>query len=120
MANWACPHTPASYLARAVLDGGPFHGEHAAFIPPDTSAPVQIVWSGWLPWGFDAYLDEWHGEVTWDRGRTDSLIFRCTGRHLTVAQIPPLLAEDAELWADGAVMLEEVYGVPRELLWPGL
>ncbi len=105
MANWAWPHTPASNLARMLLVGGPFDGEAAAFVPPDTAAPAQIVWSGWMPWGFDAWLYEWHGEKTMDRGRTDALVYRMTGRRLTADEIPPLMAEDAETWADGADLL---------------
>ena len=120
MGNWAWPHTPASYLAKAVLTGGPFDGTVTAFVLPDHSAPVQIVWSGWFPWGFDAWLYEWHGETFMDRGRTDALAYRLTGRHLTADEIPPLIAEDAEVWAVGAALIAEVHGVPPELIWPGV
>ena len=120
MANWAWPHTPASYCARIVLTGGPFDGEEVAFAPPDLAVPVQIVWSGWFPWGFDAWLYEWHGETTVDRGRTDALIFRPTGRRLDPDEIPPLIAEDVEVWADGAAMIASAFDVPAELIWPGL
>lgn len=95
MANWAWPHTPSSNLARMLLSGGPFDGEEAGFVPPDTGAPVQIVWSAWMPWGFTAYLYEWHGERTMDRGRTDALVFTCTGRRLAPDEIPPVVAEGA-------------------------
>lgn len=131
MANWAWPHTPASYLARAVLRGGPFDGEEAAFVPPDTGAPVQIVWSGWFPWGFSAYLYEWHGETTTDRGRTDALVYRppirqdeylrvFRGRRLSADEIPSVIGEDAELWASSAAMIVAGFDIPPELIWPGV
>jgi hypothetical protein len=120
MANWAWPRTPASYCARIVLAGGPFDGEEAAFLPPDLAAPAQIVWGGWFPWGFSAYLYEWHGEKTTDRGRTDALVYRPTGRRLAAAEIPPLIAEHAEVWATGAAMIASAFDVPAELLWPGV
>lgn len=120
MANWAWPHTPASYLARIILRGGPFDGEEAAFVPPDLGAPVQIVWSGWFLGGFDAWLYEWHGERTIDWGRTDALVFRATGRRLAAAEIPPQIAEDVEIWAGANAGLVEALDIPPELIWPGL
>lgn len=120
MANWAWPHTPASNCARLVLAGGPFDGEQVAFLPPDLAAPAQIVWSSWSPYGFTAWLYEWHGEKTMDRGRTDALIYRPTGRRLAAEEIPPLIAEDTEVWADTAAMIVEGFDVPAELMWPGL
>jgi hypothetical protein len=131
VANWAWPHTPASHYARIVLTGGPFDGQEVAFLPPDLAAPVQIVWSGWFPWGFSAYLYEWHGETSTDRGRTDALIYRPPlgqdehlrvhrGRRLGPEEIPSLIAEDAEVWADGAAMIVSAFDVPAELIWPGL
>lgn len=120
MANFAWPHTPASYCARLVLAGGPFDGEEAEFLPPNHHAPAQIVWSGWSAQGFTAWLYEWHGERTMDRGRTDALVYRPTGRRLAPDEIPPALAEDVEIWADNAARVPEVFEVPRELLWPGL
>lgn len=120
MANWAWPHTPSSNIARLTLAGGPFDGEEAAFVPPDTSPPVQIVWSGWSPQGFTAWLYEWHGETTTDRGRTAALVYRPTGRRLGPDEIPPLIAEDVEMWADSADLIARVFDVPPELLWPGL
>lgn len=131
MANWAWPHTPASYCARIMLMGGPFDGEEVAFLPPDLPAPAQIVWSGWFPWGPSAYLYEWHGETAMDRGRTDALIYRppigqaedlrvYRGRRLAVEEIPPLIAEDVELWADTSARIVEAFDVPAELIWPGL
>jgi hypothetical protein len=134
MANWAWPHTPASNCARLVLAGGPFDGEEVAFLPPDLAAPVQIVWSGWFPWGFSAYLYEWHGETTMDRGRTDALIYRPPitqaadlrvhrGRRVDPDEIPPQVAEDVEVWAGAPAVWAsamESLGVPKELLWPGL
>ena len=110
MANWAWPHTPASNLARIVLVGGPFDGEEAAFVPPDTAAPVQVVWSRWFPWGFSAYLYEWRGETVMDRGRTDALVFRSMGRQ--VVEVPPVIAQDADVWARGAALLVETLGFP--------
>lgn len=120
MANWAWPHTPSDRLARILLAGGPFDGEQPGFVPPDTPAPVQIVWSGWAPWGFDAWLYEWHGETTTDRGRTDALIFRPTGRRLGPDEIPTLMADMADLWAKGAQMIADAFDVPYEMVWPGL
>lgn len=120
MANWAWPHTPASDCARLVLAGGPFDGEEIAFLPPGLSAPAQIAWSGWLLGGFTSWLYEWHGERTMDRGRTDALVYRPTGRRLDADEIPPLIAEDADVWADSAAMIVNAFDVPPELLWPGL
>lgn len=118
--NWAWPHTPASYLARIVLADGPFAGEEAAFVPPDTASPVQVVWSGWIPaLGFAAYLYEWRGGTTTDRGRTDALLFRCI-RRVALAEIPPAVAESGELWAAAPAMIACAFGVPPELIWPGL
>jgi hypothetical protein len=120
VANWAWPHTPASNCARLVLTGGPFDGEQAAFLPPDLAAPAQIVWSGWFPWGFDAWLYEWHGERTMDRGRTDALLYRPTGRRLPADEVPYGISELAEVWADGAALIVAAFDVPPELIWPGL
>lgn len=121
MANWAWPHTPSSRLARLVLRGGPFDGEEAAFAPPDTAVPAQIVWGGWMPGvGFTAWLYEWHGETTTDLGRTDALVFRPTGRRLGPEEIPPAVGEDCELWARGAAQIVTAFDVPPELIWPGV
>ena len=120
MASWAWPHTPASNWARIRLHGGPFDGQEAGFVPPDSGAPVQVVWAGWAPWGLDAWLYEWHGEVTMDRGRADSLVYRATGRRVAADEIPPVIAESAEMWADGADLLQQVYDRPAEMIWPGL
>jgi len=110
MANWAWPHTPSSNLARLLLcDGEPADGGvEAGFVPPDTAAPLQIVWTFWRPWGFDARLYEWQGETTFERGRTDALIYRPTGRRLTADEIPPAVAEAADLWADGAELIQRL------------
>ncbi len=120
MANWAWPHTPASYCARLVLTGGPFDGEEVAFLPPDLAAPAQIVWGGWSPQGFTAWLYERTGETVMDRGRTDALVYRPTGRRLGPDKIPPLIADDTEVWADGAAMIVEAFDAPPEMLWPGV
>jgi hypothetical protein len=131
MANWAWPHTPSDNQARIVLRGGPFDGEAAAFVPPDTTAPVQIVWSGWFPWGFSAYLYEWRGETVTDRGRTDALVFRppifqdeylraIRGRRVPAEEIPPLMAEAADEWAEGADLLVLYSGFDPGDLFPGL
>ena len=105
MANWAWPHTPASNYARLRLVGGPFDGEEVAYLAPDMAAPAQVVWSGWSPQGFTAWLYEWHGETATDRGRTDTLVYRTKGRRLSPKEIPPLIADDAEVWADAADLL---------------
>lgn len=121
MANWAWPHTPNSRLARIVLADGPADGDEVGFLPADTAAPAQIVWSGWLTHvGFTAYVYEWHGERVMDRGRTDAVVYRCTGRRLPPDAIPPLIAETAEVWADGADMIRSAFDVPADLLWPGV
>lgn len=118
MANWAWPHTPASNFARLILVGGPFDGEEVAFLPPDLSAPSQIAWTGWFPWGFAAYVYEWKGEVTVDHGRTDALVYQFTERRL--ADMPPLIAEEADLWARTPALIAECFDVPAALLWPGV
>jgi len=121
VASWAWPHTPNSSFARIVLADGPFAGQEIGFVPPDTGSPAQVVWSAWLTGvGFTAYLYEWHGEVTTDRGRTDALLFRATGRRLAALEMPPLLGEDVEVWADGAALIVSATQVPAEMIWPGL
>lgn len=120
MASWTWPHTPGSSWACLRLLGGPFDGEEAGFVPPDAGAPVQVVWSGWAPWGFDAWLYEWHGETTTDRGRTEALIFRPTGRRIPADDIPPAVAETVELVADNVEAISRAYDVPMEALFPGL
>lgn len=130
MANWAWPHTPNSSHARLRLVGGPFDGEDAGFLPPDLTPPVQIVWGGWFPWGFAAYLYEWRGDTALESGRTGALLYRPTlwwrddqpgeGRMLGAAEIPPVMADSADLWADGADLLRNAFDVPAEMLWPGL
>lgn len=120
MASWAWPHTPADNLARVRLVGGPFDGEEVGFLPPDTTAPAQIAWGGWMPWGFDSWLYQWDGERIVDRGRTDALIYRPTGRRLGPEEIPPLIADDAEVWADGADLMMMYSGYAPEQLWPGV
>lgn len=104
-------------MARALLVGGPFDGDEAALVPPDTAAPAQIVWSGWSRHGFTAWLYEWHGER---RGDALDLVYRPTGRQLTADEIPPLVALDTETWAETAAMITEAFDVPPELLWPGV
>ena len=116
MANWAWPHTPSSRLARLLLVGGPFDGEEAAFAPADTQVPAQIVWSGWLPWGFDAWKYEWHGETRTDLGRTDALVYRFTGKRLPADLVPPVIAEAADLWADTCIRILDAYRLPPEVL----
>lgn len=102
---------------RAVLVGGPFDGHEAVLVPPDVAAPAQIVWSGWSPGGFTAWLYEWRGER---RGDFLDLVYRPTGRQLTPEEIPPLIADDVELWADAATTIAQAFDVPPELIWPGL
>jgi hypothetical protein len=103
-----------------VLADGPFAGEEMAFLPPDVSPPVQAVWSGWTRQGFTAYLYEWHGEKTTDHGRTDTLVYRCTGRQVAADDIPPVVAEAAETWADGAELISRIFDVPPFVMFPGL
>lgn len=113
----------ANNYARLRLYGGPFDGEEVAFLPPDLAAPVQIVWSGWSPQGFTAWLYEWHGAVTMDRGRTDALVYLATGRRVTVDEIPPQIEADTCLWSDASTVWVEAAAmfldVPKGLLWPG-
>jgi len=107
-------------LAQLLLVGGLFDGHEAAGLPPDTGAPVQIVWSGWTPQGFIAWLYEWHGETTVTGSFVEALIYRPTGRRLTADEIPPVLAELVEVWADGADLISRVYGFAPKDIWPGL
>lgn len=117
MANWAWPHTPASNLARLVLRGGPFDGADTdLFAPPDTEVPDQIVWSGWTPHGFDSYLYERTGETLMDQGRTEALIYRAIGRRLGPDEIPPLVAETGELYADTTIRIMDAHGLPPEVI----
>lgn len=120
MANWAWPHTPPDNMARILLRGGPFDGEEAGFVPPDIAAPVQVAWGGWMPWGFDAWIYEWNGECTTDRGRTDALIYRPSGRRLRPDEVPPAIGELTETWADGADLIAQAFGLPPEAVWPGI
>jgi hypothetical protein len=131
MANWAWPHTPDSIMARVILRGGPFDGEQVGFLPPDTAAPAQIIWTGWFPWGFTAYQYEWRGETEMDRGRTSALIYRppiyqnehlrvSRGRRVPLEEIPPGLADSADLWSDGAALIVAAYDVPADMIWPGV
>lgn len=120
MANWAWPHTPSSNWARLRLEGGPFAGEEVGFLPPDVAAPVQLVWTAWFPWGFTAYVYEWHGEVLTDRGRTDALVYRPSGRRVAADEIPPVIAEEIEMKHELVDRLALGLDVPAELLWPGI
>lgn len=89
-------------MARLLLAGGPFDGVEAALLLPDQSPPAQVAWCGWFPWGFASLAYQWHGERTMDQGRTGALIYR-PERWLTAAEIPPVMAEMAEMaetWAD--------------------
>lgn len=106
-------------MARLLLAGGPF-AEKVFYLPPDTQPPLQIAWGGVFPWGFATYLHEWTGETVMDGGRTDALIYRCTGRRLEPEDIPPVIAEAAELWADTCARIREAYRLPPELIWPGV
>lgn len=115
-------NAPHHGMARIVLTGGPFDGEEAARVPPDTHAPAQVVWSGWFPWGFDAWLYEWRGETT-TGAFVNALIYRPTGRRLHAEEIPPLIADGVDLWADCAATWADAMRsleVPAELIWPGL
>lgn len=119
VADWAWP-SASVIIARALLVGGPFDGETADFVPPDLAAPAQIVWSGWFPWGFGAYLYEWRGERTLVGGRADTLVYRPTGRRLASTEIPPLIAETADVWAGSTALIAEGFDIPPELLWPSV
>lgn len=103
-------HKPVSSTsnARIVLTGGPFDGEEPFTVPPDTAAPLQIVWGGWLPWGFDAWVYEWTGERTWSGGFVDALIYRPTGARLAADDIPYDIGKAAEQWADFADLLQRI------------
>jgi hypothetical protein len=117
LSRWLQRETQPRAMARAMLTGGPFDGDEAALIPPDTAAPIQIVWSGWAPWGFDAWLYEYRGERRGDP--IDQLVFRPTGRRLAPEEIPPLIADTAELWVDSTVLVVSALDIPAELIWPG-
>lgn len=107
-------------MARILLTGGPFDGHEAAVVAPDLPAPAQIVWSGWSPWGFTAWLYEWHGETTSTGAFVEALIYRPTGRRLDPDEIPYAVLEAAEVWADGAQLLLLVSGFHAEEIWPGV
>lgn len=98
--------------AALILVGGPHDRAEAAVLPSDVAAPVQIVWAGWLY--------EWHGQTVTEQGMTIALLYRFTGRRLTPDEIPPLIAETVEVWADGADMIARAFDIPPELIWPGL
>lgn len=106
MANFAWPHTPASDWARLELRGGPFDGETVGFLAPDLTAPAQVAWAGWFPWGFTSYVYEWRNEVRQERGRTAALIYRSTGRRGT--DVPPVVVDEIELWLKGTDMINEL------------
>lgn len=120
MANWAWPHTPASYFARLDLRGGPLDNEQAGFLPPNIAPPVQIAWATWGRLGFICYLYEWHGERGFDHGRTDSIIYRWGGRTVPPEDVPPVVSAGADVYADAADLLVTSLDVPREMIWPGL
>lgn len=105
-------------MTRLVLTGGPFDGVEIAQLPPDTAAPVQVVWSGWSPQGFTAWLYEWHGEEMSVGGYTAALIYRPTGRRIPADMIPPVIADAADDWSNAALLISQVFDVPAELLWP--
>lgn len=111
MANWVWPHTPTSNWARMVLREGPFHGEQAGWLPPDVQPPLELAWTGWFPWGFACYRYVLHqGEVLLDAGRVTGLIYRF--RPGLVREVPPVVAQDADLYADAAEMLLRFRGFP--------
>jgi hypothetical protein len=107
-------------MARVMLTGGPFDGEEAFQLPPDTAAPAQIVWSGWSPQGFTAWLYEWHGETTTTGAYVEALVYRPTGRRLAPDEIPYAVLEAAEMWVDGADLMLLVSGFPAGDIWPGV
>lgn len=104
--------------ARLVLVGGPFDGQTAFELPPDTPAPAQIVWSG-AP-GCQGHIYEHRGDRTTVHGYTESLLYYWTGRRVPPKRVPHLLSQDTELWADGADLLMLISGYPPEILWPGV
>lgn len=106
--------------AQILLVGGPFDGQQIASVPPDLAAPAQIVWSDWHRDGFTAWLYEWNGEVRMENGTTAALVYRPTGRRIIADEVPPLIAEDVEVWASGAALIVEAYGIPAGLIWPGV
>jgi hypothetical protein len=103
--EWFRRNATPQRTARGMLVDGPFDGCEAVLIPPDTAAPAQIVWSGWGPHGFTAWLYEHRGER---RGEDRDLVYRPTGRQLTPGEIPPVIAADAALWAHGSALLAEL------------
>lgn len=108
-------------MANLVLRDGPFDGELVGIVEPDQVPPAQVVWSGWSPQGFTAWLYEWRGERTMTLlGSTYALIYRPTGRQLAADDIPPAVGEAVEMWVDSADRIVEAFDVPHELIWPGL
>lgn len=110
MANWAWPHTPADNWAELRLAGGPFDGHRAGFLPPDTAAPIELAWSGWFPWGFSCYVYRWLGGQVVLQGRTSGLIY--VFDHRRALDIPHVVSEDADLYADAAEMILRLHGFP--------
>jgi len=109
--------------ARILLVGGPFDGQEVASVPPDLAAPAQIVWADWHRDGFTAWLYEWHGEVRTEGGYTTALIYRPTGRRLAADEIPPLIAEDVEVWAAAPAVWADAMraiGIAADMMWPGV
>lgn len=107
-------------MAHIVLVGGPFDREEAFRLPPDVAAPAQIVWGGWMPWGFDAWLYEWRGERTAYEmtGPLDTLVYRATGRRLGPDEIPYDVGTAAETYVDATILLARIRPLHPKLRLP--
>lgn len=105
-------------MARIMLTGGPFDGEEAFLLPADVTAPAQIVWGGWMPWGFDAWLYEWRGERATGGGLAPHLIYRPTGRRLAPDEIPYDIATAAETYVDASILLARIRPLHPSLRLP--
>jgi hypothetical protein len=101
-------------MASITLIGGPFDDEEVFLLPADTAAPAQIVWTGWFPWGFTAYLYEWRGERTNGGG----VVYRFTGRQLPADDVPYSIGQAAESWVDATLLLASIRPLHPKLRFP--
>lgn len=113
MANWAWPHTPVDTWAKLLLVGGPFDGDVAGFLPPHIGAPLEVAWTGWMPWGFQCYrYVHKQGDVQLCHGRTRGLYYRFDPTPIAARDIPPIVAHEADVYADAADLLIRMVGFP--------
>lgn len=99
--------------AGLILRGGPFDGYSAGILPPDTPAPVQIVWAGFFVGGHvEAHLYEWHGATEQDAGITVRLVYAHVRRLPQIEPIPPAVEQAIEPFAAFTQTVARIYGLP--------